>query len=56
MTNKEILETALRQSAYDCNCRAEDFLSEQNVVTLSKVHPKARKYLPPSRAGLRLRY
>ena len=46
MTNKEILEIALQQSSYDCNCRAEDFLSEQNIVTISKAHPKARRYLP----------
>ena len=46
MTNKEILEIALQQSAYDCNCDAADFLSEQDVVTLSKANPKARKYIP----------
>ena len=46
MTNKEIMEIALQQSAYDCNCKAEDFLSEQNIVTVSKVHSRARKYLP----------
>ena len=44
MTNKEILDIALQQSAYDCNCDAADFLSEQDVVTLSKANPKARKY------------
>ena len=42
MTNKEILDIALQQSAYDCNCDAADFLSEQDVVTLSKANPKAR--------------
>jgi len=46
MTNKEILEIALQQSAFDCNCNPQDFLSEQNVVTISKKHPKARKYVP----------
>lgn len=46
MTNKTILEIALQQSADDCNCKAEDFLSKQNVVTLSKLNPKARKYVP----------
>ena len=46
MTNKEILEIALQQSAYDCNCTAADFLSEQNVVTISKANAKARKYVP----------
>ena len=46
MTNKEIDQIALQQSAYDCNCNAEDFLSEHNIVTVSKPHQKARKYLP----------
>ena len=46
MTNKEILDIALQQSAYDCNCDVADFLSEQDVVTLSKANPKARKYIP----------
>ena len=35
MTNREILEIAMRQSAIDSNCRPEDFLSEQN---LSLIH------------------
>lgn len=46
MTNKKILEIALQQSAFDCNCRSKDFLTEQNVVTLSKANSKARKYIP----------
>ena len=45
MTNQEIWEIALQQSAYDCNCSSEDFLAEQNVVTISQKHPLARKYL-----------
>lgn len=46
MTNKEIWETALLQSAYDFGCTPEDFVSDKNVVTVSRMHPKARKYLP----------
>ena len=46
MTNKDIMEIALQQSAYDCNCTPEQLLSEENVVTASKAHPKARRYLP----------
>lgn len=46
MTNKETFEIALQQSAYDCNCKTEDFLSEQNIVTISAANPKARKYIP----------
>lgn len=46
MTNDEIWRIALEQSAIDCNCRAEDFLSGKNLVTRSRAHPGARKYLP----------
>lgn len=46
MTNEEILNIALQQSAYDCNCKPEDFLSDQHVLTISKAHPMARKYIP----------
>ncbi len=45
MGNYEILDIALRQSAYDCNCKPEDFMKDTNVVVLSKAHPKARCYL-----------
>ena len=46
MNNQAIWKIALQQSAYDCNCRPEDFLSSQNIVTRSQPHPLARKYLP----------
>lgn len=46
MTNRDILEVALRQSATDCNCEPEDFLSHENKVVLSRAHESARKYLP----------
>ena len=46
MTNKEIMQIALQQSAYDCNCKPEDFLSSKNIITLSQKHPQARKYVP----------
>lgn len=45
MTNHEIWDIALRQSAYDCNCAPEDFLSSNHVITRSMPHEKARKYL-----------
>lgn len=45
MTNEDILKIALQQSAYDMGCSPADFLSEQNVVTISGEHPLARKYL-----------
>lgn len=46
MTNQEILQIALQQSAYDCNCNAEDFLSTENKVVLSQKCKKARAYMP----------
>ena len=45
MKNYEILEIALRQSAYECNCEPTDFMKDTNVVVRSKAHPKARCYL-----------
>lgn len=46
MTNKEILATALKQSAVDFGCDPQDFLSQDNKVVLSRPHPDARSYLP----------
>ena len=45
MTQKEILQTALVQSAIDLNCHPEDLNSGKKVVVDSKPHPKARAYL-----------
>lgn len=45
MTNREILDIAMRQSAIDANCRAEDFYLNENKVVISTNHTKARKYL-----------
>lgn len=46
MTNDEILKIALQQSAYDCNCNPQDFLSSKNKIVLSKPNEKARAYVP----------
>lgn len=46
LTNKQIWEIALAQSAIDYGCEAEDFLAETGKVTISKANPQARKYLP----------
>lgn len=45
MTNKEILEIAMRQSAIDGNCHVEDFQKSENIVTVSAPNDRARKYL-----------
>lgn len=46
MTNEKIWEIALGQSAVDMNCAPDDFLKGENVITRSRPHPEARKYLP----------
>lgn len=45
MTQKEIWEIAMRQSAIDANCSASDFCKTENVIVYSKKNPQARKYL-----------
>ncbi len=45
MNNRQILEIAMRQSACDSSCSAEDFLRFGNKVVISKASPMARKYL-----------
>lgn len=44
MTNREILQIAMKQSALDINCNAEDFLCKDPVIVRSGVGPDARKY------------
>lgn len=46
MTNNEIHNIALSQSAIDCHCEPKDFLKSSPVVTLSRASCKSRKYLP----------
>ena len=45
MTNCEIVEIAMRQSAEDMGCREEDFKANKNVVCALKLGKNARKYL-----------
>ena len=45
MTNEEILQIAMEQSAIDCNCDPQDFRRIQNVVSLSAPNVLARRYL-----------
>lgn len=45
MTNREMLEIAMKQSAEDIGCGAEDFLAEKNVVASLRPGKNARKYL-----------
>ena len=43
-TNKEIFDIAMRQSAYDLNAKASDFLLDTNVVVKSGIGALAKKY------------
>ena len=45
MTNREILQIAMEQSAIDLSADATDFLREENVVVLSRENASARRYL-----------
>lgn len=45
MTNKEMLDIAMMQSAIDLNCQKDDFLLSENKIVLSKASDRARKYL-----------
>lgn len=45
MTNKEILKTAMKQSAIDNTCTADDFIKNENVIVYSKLNEGARNYL-----------
>lgn len=44
MTNKDILQIAMEQSAADINCKASDFLCTGPVIVQSGVGARARKY------------
>lgn len=45
MTDREILEIAMRQSAEDIGCRAADLKADQNIVLPFRMGQGARKYL-----------
>jgi len=44
MTNQEILQIAMEQSATDINCKPSDFLCSNHVIVKSGVGAGARKY------------
>ncbi len=45
MTNQDILNVALRQSALELNCSERDLLGDQNRVVISRRSSRARAYL-----------
>ena len=44
MTNKEIFDIAMKQSALDINARSSDFVKDTNVFVRSEIGASARKY------------
>ena len=44
MTNKEILQIAMEQSAKDIGCKSEDFLKSENIVVPFNLGADAKKY------------
>jgi len=42
VTNKDILQIAMEQSAQDINCKAEDFLKNSHVVVKHELKPSAK--------------
>ena len=45
MTNREMMEIAMRQSAEDMGCCENDFKINKNVIVTLKLGKNARKYL-----------
>lgn len=45
MTNQQMLQIAMEQSAIDANCAAQDFQKTENVIAYSEKSPDARRYL-----------
>lgn len=45
INNDDIMRIAMQQSAYDCSCKAEDFLKKENIVNESVPNDQARRYL-----------
>ncbi len=44
MTNEEIYQIAMEQSAMDINCKADDFLQSNHVVVKYEMGPSVKKY------------
>ncbi len=44
MTNKDIFQIAMQQSAYDLNCSPEDFTKTNHMIMGGRIGDKAKKY------------
>ncbi len=56
MTNREILQVAMEQSARDLGCGAADFLAGENKVFPWRLGPEAKKYYKEPTSGILLSY
>jgi len=56
MTNKEILQVAMEQSALDLNCNVDDFLKDDSVVVEYKLGLSAKKYYSESTSCIMVSY
>ena len=45
LTNENIVQIAMQQSAIDANCNVDDFSRTDNVIVISKENVSARRYL-----------
>ena len=45
LTNQEMLQIAMRQSAEDIGCMPDDFRKSENVIVRFQLGMKSRKYL-----------
>lgn len=45
LTNENIFQIAVQQSAIDANCNVDDFFRTDNVIVISKENVSARRYL-----------
>ena len=56
MTNHEMLQAALAQSARDFNCAPGDFLQNRPVVVPAGLGPEAKKYYKEPLTGTLISY
>ena len=46
MTNRDMMEIALQQSAWDLQCDAKDFFKDEPVVVISHPEKRKKKFMP----------
>ncbi len=56
MTNKEILQTAMEQSALELNCKVSDLICSKNITADFHFHKQMRRYYEEPLGGLLVSY